>query len=146
MFPEMTLPIEYFMHLFWFVSLSLTLSLSPSFSSSSFFSPSLKVPIKVTTAPRDTTVIVGDTAAFVCTFSSFPTPSSIQWFKEEVSLPLTDERFNITTSNDSFSSELSFEATPEDNDTKYFCRGMQELVTGEVTEDSESATLTIQSK
>lgn len=52
----------------------------------------------------------------------------------------------MTMSNDSFTSELSFVATPEDNDTRYFCQGIQELVTGEVTVDSESATLTIQSK
>ena len=108
--------------------------------------PLLAVPLIVTSNPSNLTVIVEERASFVCTFSGSPAPSSIHWFKEGVGLPLTDERFNIIISSDSFSSELSFEATPEENGTRYFCQGMQDLVTGEVTEDSESATLTIQSK
>lgn len=104
----------------------------------------LAVPFSVTTNPSNLTVIVGERATFVCAFSA---SSSIQWFKEGVSLPLTDERFNITPSSDGISSVLSFVSVHEDHNTAYYCVAAQLLVGyGIHNTTTDSATLTINCK
>lgn len=105
------------------------------------------VPVSVTTNPSNLTVRVGERATFVCAFSSSPAPSSIQWFKEGVSLPLTDERFNITPSSDGVSSVLSFVSVHEDHNTAYYCIAAQLLVGDRIhNATTDSATLTINCK
>ena len=92
-------------------------------------------------------MIVGETAIFMCAFSGSPAPSSIQWFKEGVSLPLTDERFNITHYSDGISSVISFESVREDHNTAYYCVASQLLVGDEMhNATTDSATLTINCK
>ena len=92
-------------------------------------------------------MIVEERASFVCTFSGSPAPSSIQWFKEGVGLPLTDERFNITHSSDGISSVLSFVSVREDHNTAYYCVASQQLVGDEMhNATTASAILTINCK
>ena len=105
------------------------------------------VPLEVETDPSDLTVIVGETATFTCAFSGFPAPDSIQWFREGVDDPLTDDRFDITYGDDGLSSQISFVTVLQDHDTAYYCRAMQYLVGGWIENaTTESATLTVNCK
>ena len=89
---------------------------------------------------------VGETATFTCAFSGSPAPDSIQWFREGVDGPLTDDRFDITY-EDYFSSQISFVTVLEDHDTVYYCRAIQYLVGGRIDNvTTESATLTVYCK
>ena len=102
--------------------------------------------MEVVTNPTELTVTVGDTATFTCAFFGSPAPDSIQWFREGVDDPLTDERFNITY-EDYFSSQISFVSLVEDHNTVYYCRAVQTLVGGRIDNVStESATLTVYCK
>lgn len=105
------------------------------------------VPLEVETDPSDLTVIVGETATFTCAFSGFPAPDRIQWFREGVDDPLTDDKFNITYDDYGLSSQISFMTVLEDHDTAYYCRAMQYLVGGRIENATTgSATLTVNCK
>ena len=106
----------------------------------------LPVPLVVVTDPVNTTVQLGEMAAFFCSFSGSPPPSQIQWFMEGSSDPLSLPKYDVTISEDYLSSTLSFEAALEDHDTQYYCRAMQTLVTGEIVVLSDAATLTVNCK